>query len=92
MFHTRQSQCFLKRSGRTVRNPLNTFLIPCRAISVISAAGKPFHDPAADTALFSAVKAGLRPDIPVVELDVEINDPAFARACAETLLRSLGRA
>jgi len=38
------------------------------------------------------VKAGLRPDIPVVELDVEINDPAFARACAETLLRSLGRA
>ena len=84
--------------GRILAEKLNrypapvTFLIPRRAISVISAAGKPFHDPAADTALFSAVKAGLRPDIPVVELDVEINDPVFARACAETLLRSLGRA
>jgi len=84
--------------GRILAEKLNrypaplTFLIPRRAISVISAAGKPFHDPAADEALFSAVKAGLRPDIPVVELDVEINDPAFARACAETLLRSLGRA
>ena len=84
--------------GRILAEKLNrypapvTFLIPRRAISVISAAGKPFHDPAADAALFSAVKAGLRPDIPVVELDVEINDPAFARACAETLLRSLGRA
>jgi len=84
--------------GRILAEKLNrypapvTFLIPRRAISVISAAGKPFHDPAADAALFSAVKAGLRPDIPVVELDVEINDPVFARACAETLLRSLGRA
>lgn len=84
--------------GRILAEKLNrypapvTFLIPSRAISVISAAGKPFHDPAADEALFSAVKAGLRPDIPVVELDVEINDPAFARACAGTLLRSLGRA
>ena len=84
--------------GRILAEKLNrypapvTFLIPRRAISVISAAGKPFHDPAADEALFSSVKAGLRPDIPVVELDVEINDPAFARACAETLLRSLGRA
>ena len=84
--------------GRILAEKLNrypapvTFLIPRRAISVISAAGKPFHDPAADAALFSAVKAGLRSDIPVVELDVEINDPAFARACAETLLHSLGRA
>ena len=84
--------------GRILAEKLNrypapvTFLIPRRAISVISAAGKPFHDPAADEALFSAVKAGLRPDIPVGELDVEINDPVFARACAETLLRSLVRA
>jgi uncharacterized protein (UPF0261 family) len=84
--------------GRILAEKLNcypapvTFLIPRRAISVISAAGKPFYDPAADEALFSAVKAGLRPDIPVVELDIEINDPAFARACAEALLRSLGRA
>jgi uncharacterized protein (UPF0261 family) len=84
--------------GRILAEKLNryqapvTFLIPRRAISVISAPGKPFHDPAADEALFAAIRAGLRPGIPVIELDVEINDPAFSRACAEALLRSLGRA
>jgi uncharacterized protein (UPF0261 family) len=84
--------------GRILAEKLNryqapvTFLIPRRAISVISAPGKPFHDPESDDALFAAIRAGLRPGIPVIELDVEINDPAFSRACAEALLRSLGRA
>lgn len=64
-------------------------LLPLRGISVISAAGQPFHWPEADAALFDALKAGLRPDIPVRELDVNINDPAFAEACVETLLGML---
>jgi uncharacterized protein (UPF0261 family) len=59
-------------------------LIPRKAISVISAAGQPFHDAAADDALFSAIRA--HSTKPVEEFDVEINDPAFARACAERLL------
>jgi uncharacterized protein (UPF0261 family) len=63
-----------------------TVLLPLKAISVISAAGKPFHSPDADAALFTSLQWGLRKDIPVIELDTEINDPAFARACAETLL------
>jgi uncharacterized protein (UPF0261 family) len=81
--------------GRILAEKLNrytapvTFLIPRRAISMISAPGKSFHDPAADAALFSALQQNLRPDIPVLDLDLEINDPAFARACAETLLASL---
>jgi len=66
-----------------------TVLLPRRALSVISAPGGAFHDPGADAALFAALKANLRPDIPVVEADVAINDPAFARACAETLLAYL---
>ena len=66
-----------------------TVLLPRRALSVISAPGGAFHDPDADAALFAALKANLRPDIPVVEADVAINDPAFARACAETLLAYL---
>jgi uncharacterized protein (UPF0261 family) len=66
-----------------------TVLLPRRAISVISAPGKPFHDPAADEALFSAIKSHLRPDIPVVEMDCEINDPKFAAACARSLLDNL---
>ncbi|MCW1924621.1 Tm-1-like ATP-binding domain-containing protein [Luteolibacter arcticus] len=59
-------------------------MIPTKAISVISAPGQPFHDPAADRALFAALKRDAR--VPVIEFDMEINDPAFARACAEKLL------
>jgi uncharacterized protein (UPF0261 family) len=66
-----------------------TMLIPRRAISVISAAGGAFHDAQADEALFSAIRETLRPDIPVRELDCEINDPAFATACVESLLANI---
>lgn len=66
-----------------------TVLLPKRAISIISAEGKPFHDAAADTALFDAIKAHLRKDIPLIELDCAINDPAFAEACVHSLLQHL---
>ena len=59
-------------------------MIPRKAISVISATGQPFHDPVADEALFSAIHANSRQ--PVEDFDLEINDPAFAKACAEKLL------
>ena len=59
-------------------------MIPRKAISVISAAGQPFHDAAADEALFGALRDHSRQ--PVEEFDLEINDPAFAKSCAEKLL------
>jgi uncharacterized protein (UPF0261 family) len=62
-------------------------LIPKKAISVISAPGQPFHDPSADQALFDEIRANLRKDIEVQELDCEINDPEFAEAAARVLLR-----
>jgi uncharacterized protein (UPF0261 family) len=68
-----------------------TVLLPLKAISVISASGKPFHSPDADAALFTALKWNLRSGIPVIEHDVEINDPSFARACAETLLTQMAK-
>jgi uncharacterized protein (UPF0261 family) len=85
------------RLGRIIAEKLNlstgpvTVLLPLRGGSVVSAPGGPFHDPAADAALFTALKAGLRADIPVRELDCTINDPAFAEACAGALLALLGR-
>ncbi len=81
--------------GRIIAEKVNTYrapvtvLIPKRAISVISAPGQPFHSPEADAALFGAIKKTLKPGIPVVELDGEINSPEFAEACAKTLLASL---
>jgi uncharacterized protein (UPF0261 family) len=81
--------------GRIIAEKVNqskgpvTVLLPLKAISVISAAGKAFHSPAADNALFGSLKKHLRSDLPVIEQDVEINDPVFARACAEALLAQL---
>jgi uncharacterized protein (UPF0261 family) len=66
-----------------------TVLFPLKAISVISAPGQKFHDPAADQALLGALRSNLREDIELVEMDCEINDPAFAEACANTLLKNM---
>ena len=68
-----------------------TVLIPNKAISVISAPGQKFHDPAADKALFDAIKSNLRKDIEVIEMDCTINDAAFAEACANALLRNIAK-
>ncbi len=68
-----------------------TVLIPWQAISIISAPGKPFHNPAADKALFDNLKAHLRRDIEVIEMDCEINGPRFAEACAHALLKNIGK-
>jgi uncharacterized protein (UPF0261 family) len=66
------------------------FMIPRKAISVISAPGQAFHDPEADEALFSAIRQ--HSQVPVEEFDEEINSPVFARACAEKLLSLLHQA
>ena len=63
--------------------------LPTRAVSVISAKGQPFHDAEADAALFATIRENLSDSVPLVELDCEINDPEFARACAEALLGML---
>ena len=72
------------------RGPV-TVLLPRRGISVISAAGGPFHDPAADASLFGAIEGSLRPGVTCMELDCEINAPAFAQACVEALLANMKR-
>ncbi|HEV7405804.1 MAG TPA: Tm-1-like ATP-binding domain-containing protein [Chthoniobacteraceae bacterium] len=61
-------------------------MIPTKGVSVISTEGGPFHDPEADAALFTALKQGLRKDIPVVEMANRINDVEFAEASAHKLI------
>jgi uncharacterized protein (UPF0261 family) len=76
--------------GRILAEKVNRYeapavvMIPKRAISIISAAGQPFHDPAADEALFEAIHTHAK--VPVEDFEEEINSPAFARACAQKLL------
>ncbi|HTD66215.1 MAG TPA: Tm-1-like ATP-binding domain-containing protein, partial [Candidatus Limnocylindria bacterium] len=93
LMRTTPEEC--QRLGEILAEKVNgskapvTVLIPLRGISVISAAGQAFHDPAADAALFAVLKANLRQDIPVRELDCNINDAPFAQACVEELLKNV---
>jgi len=79
--------------GRIIAGKLNAstgpihVMLPLKGISVISASGQPFFLPEADAALFGALKAGLRPDIPVQEIEANINDTAYAESAAKILLR-----
>ena len=68
----------------------SAILLPRKAISVISAVGQPFHDAKADEALFGAIQRDAK--VPVEEHDLEINDPAFATACAQRLLALMRQA
>ena len=74
-------------SGPTV------LLLPLRGVSALDAPGRPFHDPAADRALFDAAREGLEghPLVRVEARDEHVNDPAFAEAAARDLLEMLGR-
>ena len=64
--------------------------IPTKGVSEIDIPGKPFHSPEAMAAFTEALKGDLRRDIPVVEMDTDINDPAFAEQTTRALLDMLG--
>ncbi len=81
--------------GRIIAEKVNSYtapvtvLLPLKGVSIISTEGQPFHSPAADRALFDAIRHHLKPGVPVVEMDCTVNDPQFALACAKKLLAHL---
>ena len=58
-------------------------------MSMLDAEGQPFHDPGADRALFDELARHAGSGVPVHELDLHINDEAFAYAMADELLTRL---
>jgi uncharacterized protein (UPF0261 family) len=93
LMRTTPDEC--REIGRRIAAQLNkatgptAVLIPSKGVSMIDREGQPFHDPAADAALFDALRGGLREGIRVRELDAHINDPEFAHALADELLALL---
>ena len=61
------------------------FLLPLKGVSAIDAEGQPFHDVQADAALFDAIRRGWAKakNRKLIELDFNINDPAFAAAAVK---------
>ncbi len=78
--------------GATMARKLNAargpvlVLVPLGGLSIPNVPGGIFYDPPADAAFRAALRAGLRPDIPLREIDAHINDPSFAQAVAEAFL------
>ncbi len=93
LMRTSPEEC--RQLGRVMAERLNlstgpvTVLIPLKGLSVIDSPGGQFWWPEANQALFDTLKENLRDDIPVIELDHNVNDPQFARQCAETLLKHI---
>ncbi len=81
--------------GRIMAEKLNmstgpiTVLLPLKGVSMIDLPGEPFYLPEANRALFDSLKNNLRDDIPVIEMDRDVNSPEFSARCAEMLLASM---
>ncbi len=65
-------------------------LMPLKGVSAIDKEGGPFWWPEADAALFQSIRNWLGPTVRLIELDMHINDPAFAETAARTLLEMMG--
>ncbi|EGK10634.1 Tm-1-like ATP-binding domain-containing protein [Kroppenstedtia eburnea] len=75
----------LARKLNQAQGPVALF-IPLKGVSALSKEGEFFHDPAADEALFHALREEIDRDVVEVhELDTDVNDPAFADAMAQRL-------
>ncbi len=63
------------------------FLIPEGGLSALDAPGQPFHDPAADAALFDAIARRFQETSSrrLIRTPHHINDPAFANAVVDAL-------
>ena len=69
----------------TDRTWLETVYVPLRGVSALDREGQPFWWPEADQALFQSLRDWMSPHVRLVELDLHINDPEFARAAVATL-------
>jgi uncharacterized protein (UPF0261 family) len=78
--------------GRWIGDKLNAckgpvrLLFPQKGLSALDIDGGPFWNPDADAALFSALRETIADPARLVPLPLHINDPAFARAAADTFL------
>jgi uncharacterized protein (UPF0261 family) len=61
-------------------------LLPLKGVSMLDSPGGDFWDPEADLACYTAIKRTVRPNVRVIELEHNVNDPEFADQAAETLL------
>jgi uncharacterized protein (UPF0261 family) len=79
----------IAEKASAARGP-TAIVLPLQGVSAIDKEGGPFWWPEADAALFQSIRNWVAPSVQVIELDLHVNDPAFARTAAETLLGMVG--
>jgi len=98
-FHVHNPQVTLMRTtpeetaelGRIIAEKLNAatgptaLALPLGGVSMLDVEGEDFHDPAADAALFDALRDHVDDDVDLIERETDINDEAFAHAIAARL-------
>ena len=62
------------------------FILPKGGLSILDSEGERFWDPEADQALFDAIREHANPEIPIWEIDANINDSVFAEKAVELLM------
>ena len=83
------------RIGQFMCRHLNNSIAPCaiylpiRSLSSLDVAGGQTCDDEARRLLYESISQNAGPAVEVVEMDCDINDPAFAEAMAERLCRML---
>lgn len=93
LMRTTPEEC--ARLGEIIAEKLNRssaatcLMIPLRGVSALDHEGQKFHDPAADAALFEALRRNVAASVNLIELDMHINDPEFADAIAGQLLATI---
>jgi uncharacterized protein (UPF0261 family) len=78
----------IAHKASAARGPTAVY-VPLRGVSALDREGQPFWWPEADQALFASLRLWMSPHVRLVELDLHINDPAFAEAMARGLLEML---
>lgn len=90
LMRTTAAEC--AKLGEIIAKKLNVstgptaLLLPLKGVSMIDNNGQPFFDPDANDALFDAVREHAGASIELIELDLHINDEAFADAVSKKML------
>jgi uncharacterized protein (UPF0261 family) len=75
----------IARAANASEGPV-AILLPLQGVSQLDSPGNPFWDPEADGACYDAIRADLKPGIPLIEMDANVNDPEFADRAVEMLM------
>jgi uncharacterized protein (UPF0261 family) len=89
LMRTTPDEC--RELGRRIGQKLSgakgqtALFVPLRGVSMIATDGQPFHDAEADAALLEGISETLGENVEVHELDLDVNDEAFALQMADRL-------